>query len=281
MNETLPTTEKPYLVIRPTSGWQAINFRELWQFRDLLVTLAMRDIKLRYKQTALGAMWVVLQPLISAGIFSFVFGRVAKLPSDGIPYFVFSYAGLLGWNVFSGTLSKASGSLTGNANLVSKVYFPRLVLPLSTVLSSLLDFGVALAMMIVILLCYHVAPGFGLLLLPVWLALLLMLSLGIGLYAASLMVSYRDIQHILPVAVQFLLYASPIAYAVSAVPQNLRLVYFLNPLSGLLEAFRWSLLNRGTVHPGFLVYSAVFAIGAFFAGAFAFRRMEKRFADVI
>jgi lipopolysaccharide transport system permease protein len=276
-----PTSQRPHLTIKPSKGWQAINLRELWQFRDLLIMLAVRDIRLRYKQTALGVLWVILQPLMAAGIFSFVFGRVARLPSDGVPYFVFSYSGLLAWNAFSSTLTKVSGSLVGNANLVSKVYFPRLVLPLSTVFSSLLDFGVALVMLVVIMAVTHVAPGIGLLLLPVWLLLLLLLSVGLGLFSASLMVSYRDIAYILPVATQFLLYASPVAYAVSAVPEKLRLIYFMNPLSGLLEAFRWSVLNRGTLHPAFLVYAAAITMVVFFLGAFAFRRMERRFADVI
>ena len=214
-------------------------------------------------------------------IFAFVFGKVAKLPSDGIPYFIFSYAGLLGWNAFSSTLGKVSSSMVGNAHLVSKVYFPRLVLPLSTVISSLLDFGVALVMLAVFMGVYHVIPGAGLLLLPVWLTLILMLSLGIGLFAASLMVSYRDIQYILPVATQFLMYASPVAYAVTAVPAKLQLFYFINPLSGLLEAFRWSLLNRGGIHAGALIYSIVFSVALFVLGAFSFRRMERKFADVI
>jgi lipopolysaccharide transport system permease protein len=275
------THQKPLKVIRPKSGWQALNLRELWRFRDLLLMFALRDIRLRYKQTALGVGWVVLQPLISAAIFAFVFGRVAKLSSDGAPYFVFSYAGLLGWNLFSNTLTKVSVSLVGNSNLVSKVYFPRLVLPLSTLFSSLLDFGVGFAVFLILMAVYHVAPGPGLLLLPVWMALILFIATGVGLYASSLMVTYRDIQYILPVGTQFLLYASPIAYAVSAVPERLRTIYLLNPVSSLLEAFRWSLLNRGTLHPAMIAYAVLVSVGLFFFGAFAFRRMERRFADVI
>lgn len=272
---------RPHLTIRPTSGWQAINLGELWQFRDLLTTLAGRDVKLRYRQTALGAIWVVLQPLLAAGIFSFVFGKVAKLPSDGVPYFVFSYAGLLGWNAFNSTVSKAGTSLLGNANLVSKVFFPRLVLPLSTVMSSLIDFSVALAMMAVMLVLFHITPGVGLLLLPVWLVLILLLAVGVGLFTSALAVSYRDVNYVMPVLLQFLMYACPVAYAVSAVPAHLRLFYYLNPLSGLLEAFRWSLLNHGTPPWGLLGYSAVVSIVVFFGGALAFKRMERKFADVI
>ncbi|MCC6730591.1 MAG: ABC transporter permease [Chthonomonadales bacterium] len=277
----MEAVEKPALVIRPASGWQAVNLREIWRFRDLLLTLAGRDVKLRYRQTALGAIWVVLQPLVGAGIFSFVFGRVAKLPSDGVPYFLFSYAGLLGWNAFSATLTKSSQSLVGNAGLVSKVYFPRLVLPLSSVPSVLIDFAVALGMMAALMCLNGVAPHWGLLLLPVWLAVLLGLALGMGLIFSALMVTYRDVMHVLPVLTQMLLYASPVAYAVSAVPERLRSVYLLNPLSGLLEAFRWSLLGTGHLRPAYVAYSAGFTLVVLAAGAFSFRRMERRFADVI
>ena len=272
---------KPHLTIRPSSGWQPLNLAELWQFRDLLLTLAGRDVKLRYRQTALGALWVVLQPLLAAGIFSFVFGRVAKLPSDGVPYFVFSFAGLLGWNAFSTTLTKSSTCLLQNTNLVSKIYFPRLVLPLSTVFSSLIDFAVALVLMVVLLVTYHIAPHIGLLLLPVWLLLLLMMALGFGMVASALTTSYRDVQYVLPVLTQFLLYACPIAYSVSAVPAKLRLIYDLNPLSGLLEAFRWSLLGRGDIQWPMIGYSAACTVVVFLWGAFAFRKMERKFADVI
>lgn len=272
---------KPLLKIRPTSGWAALNLAETWQFRDLLFTLAGRDLKLRYKQTALGVAWVVLQPLLAAGIFSFVFGAVADLPSDGVPYFVFSYAGLLGWNLFNNILSKSSGCLVGNSQLISKVFFPRLVLPLSTIPSSLVDFGIALALMAGLLATYGIAPGWGILLLPVWIALLIMLALGIGLVTAALTVSYRDVQYILPVFLQMLLYASPIAYAVSVVPARWRGVFFLNPLAGLLEAFRWSLLGRGHPSPWPLAYAAAVAAGVLLLGAFSFKRMERKFADVI
>jgi lipopolysaccharide transport system permease protein len=272
---------EPHLIIRPASRWAAIDFKELWQFRDLLLTLAGRDVKLRYRQTALGVIWVVLQPLLAAGIFSFVFGKVAKLPADGVPYFLFSYAGLLAWNAFYGTLTKSSGCLVQNAQLVSKVFFPRLVLPLSTVYSALVDFAVALGMMAVLLVMNGIPLHAGVLLLPVWLALILMLALGFGLFCAALMVTYRDVQYVLPVVTQFVMYASPVAYAVSAVPQHLRAVYMLNPLAGLLEAFRWSLLGRGTLQTGAVVYAALFAVVVFVGGTFAFKRMEGRFADVI
>ena len=276
------TTPKPYLTIQPSAGWQAINLRELWQFRDLLTTLAQRDVKLRYRQTALGVIWVVLQPLLAAGIFSFVFGKVAKLPAPhGVPYLVFSYAGLLAWNAFSSTLSKASGCLLQNSTLVSKVYFPRLALPLSTVFSTLIDFGVALGMMVVLMVINHVVPTVAVLLLPVWLLLVVLLALGVGLYLAALMVSYRDVQFILPVMVNFLLYASPVAYSAALIPVKYKLIFAVNPLTGLLEAFRWSLL--GTAAPAWsaVAYAAAVTVIVFVAGAFSFKKMERKFADVI
>ena len=220
MTNTSPLTHaEPFIKIRASTGWAALNLREIWKFRDLLMSLATRDLKLRYKQTALGVIWVVVQPLLAAGIFSFVFGKVAQLPSDGVPYLLFSFAGLLGWNLFSSTVTKCNGCLVGNSQLISKVFFPRLILPLSTVPSVLVDFAVAAGMMTVLMLIYGVAPGWGLLLLPVLMGLLLMLALGIGLCTAALSVSYRDVQYIVPVFMQILLYASPIAYAVSAVPR--------------------------------------------------------------
>jgi lipopolysaccharide transport system permease protein len=198
-----------------------------------------------------------------------------------VPYLVFSYAGLLAWNMFSTYLSKAGGSLVGNSALVSKVYFPRIVLPLSTLAGTLLDFLVSLVMMAVLLIATGTSPGWGLVLLPVWVVVVVMLSTGLGLLLASLAVKYRDINYVLPVLVQFLLYASPVAYALSAVPHSLRLYFIANPLTGLLEAFRWSLLGTGSLHVGYVAYSAGFAVVALVLGWAAFGRMERSFADVI
>lgn len=279
--EASPPARRPHFTIRPSRGWVALNLREMWKFRDLLLALAGRDVKLRYKQTALGVIWVVLQPLMAAGIFSFVFGTVAKLPSGGIPYFLFSYAGLLGWNLFSSVLGKVSGSLVGNAHLISKVFFPRLILPLSSLPSALLDFAVAGVMLGVLLVVYHVAPGWGILLMPLWIGLLLMLATGVGLFATSLMVSYRDVGYVLPVALQILLYASPIAYALSAVPAHLRFWFSLNPLSPIFEAIRWSVFGQGALDLPLLAYSAAGSALVLVAGIFSFKRMERKFADII
>jgi lipopolysaccharide transport system permease protein len=275
------TFVKPYLTIKPTSGWAAINLSELWKYRDLLWTLAGRDVKLRYKQTALGVIWVLLQPLLAAGIFTFVFGKVLKAPSDGVPYFMFSFAGLLGYNAFSNTLTKASACIVGNSQLVSKVYFPRLILPLSTIGSTLIDFAVAMMLMFGMMAYTGIWPGAGVLLLPVWLMLMIMLAVGVGLYTSALMVSYRDLQYVIPVLMQFVLYASPVAYPVSAVPGRLQMWFYANPITGLLEAFRWSLTGRGTIHWGAVGYAAACVVVVFIFGAFAFRKMERKFADVI
>jgi lipopolysaccharide transport system permease protein len=281
LESTINTTEKPLLVLRPPAGWQAIDAREIWHYRDLLLSLAGRDVRLRYRQTALGVLWVVLQPLIAAGIFSLVFGSVAKLPSDGLPYFLFAYAGMLGWNAFQTTLTKSSTCLLQNSQLISKVFFPRMVLPLSTVFSALIDFGVALVMMAILMAVYGIAPTGGLLLLPVCLLLVMMLAVGLGLFSSALSVTYRDVQYVLPVLIQFVMYASPVAYSITAVPAKLQVFYTLNPLSGLMEAFRWSLLGRGSLSSGGLTYSAVAALVIFIGGAMAFRAMEEKFADVI
>jgi lipopolysaccharide transport system permease protein len=280
---TVPPIEVPRTILRiqRSHGWIPLNLFELWRFRDLLLTLAGRDIRLRYRQTALGVAWVVLQPLLAAGIFTFVFGKVASLSSDGIPYFLFSYAGLLAWNAFSNTITKAGLCLVTNAPLVSKVYFPRMILPLSTAVSSLLDFVVALGMLAVLMIANHWPLTPAILLMPLLLAAIMMLAIGCGLYIAALTVTYRDVQHILPVLLQFALYASPVAYSVSRVPKRYLGWYFFNPLSSLLEAFRWSILGKGQVHWSYVSYAVVLSGFILLGGCVAFKRMERKFADVI
>ncbi len=276
---------RPFRTLRPQPGWQALNVRELWLYRDLLLTLATRDVKLRYRQTAIGVLWVVLQPLLAAGIFSLVFGKLANLPTDGVPTFLFMYAGLLGWNVFANTILKVSASLVQNANLISKVYFPRLILPLSMMFSTGLDFLVAFALLPFLMLIARVAPGIGILTTPLWFLLLLMLALGIGMFVAALAVTYRDVQYVVPVIMQLLLYASPVAYSLTYVllklPAAYRPFYYLNPLAGLLQAFRWSLLGHGSLPVAAVTYAAVVSVLVFFGGAYAFKKLERKFADVI
>jgi lipopolysaccharide transport system permease protein len=259
----------------------ARELAETWQARDLLFTFADRDLRLRYRQTALGVVWVVLQPLIAAGIFTFVFGTVAHLSSDGKPYLVFTFAALTGWNLFSGVLTRASACLVGNANLVSRVYFPRLILPLSVIPAALVDFAVSLVMFAVLLALYHVAPTRALLTLPFWLLLLGAGAFGVGLVAAALTVKYRDVQYVLPVMVQLLLYASPVAYAASRVPARWHTLYYMNPLVAVIEGLRWSMLGTDPPTAGGVAWSALVAALAITAGIVVFRRMERGFADVI
>ena len=267
-------TSLPLTKIRPPSGWQALNLAQLWHARDLMLAFAARDVKLRYRQTVLGVAWVLLLPLVSAGIFSFVFGKVAGLHTG----FAFSYAGLLCWNVFSSTLSKTSGSLVQNSGLISKIYFPRLVLPISTILSTLLDFLVALAVFPALFFFSKIPVTLAIVLLPAWLLITLMLATGCGLFAAALMVSYRDVQHILPVLVPFLLYASPVGYNV---PARYRDLFAWNPLTAILDGFRWSLLGSDAPTWTAVSYSLAVAVAVLLGGVFAFKNKEREFADVI
>lgn len=270
------------IVIKPPKGLAALDLRSLWEFRDLLFAFADRDIRLRYRQTVLGVAWVVLQPLMGAGVFAVVFGVIAKLPSQGVPYFLISFAGLLGWTVFFGSITRISPSLVANAPLIRKVFFPRLLVPLGVIPSVLVDLAVGLVVMVILLIAYGVLPGWGLLLMPVSVLILLAIALGLGLMASSLAVKYRDIQHIVPFAVQFLMYASPVGYAASAVPERLQVYYFLlNPLAAPIETIRWGFLNTDQPDLRYLAYSFLIGLLGLFVGLVVFRRVEREFADVI
>ena len=269
--------------LRPTTGWVAIDLHELVAFKDLILEFARRDVKLRYRQTVLGIAWVVLQPIVAAGVLNFAFGIVAGARPSGPSYFLFTFAGLLMWNLFSMTLNKTSLSLVGNSYLISKVYFPRLVLPVSGTLATLLDFAIALIVLLVVQAFYGIAPGWQLLLLPVWVGLVLLLALGAGLVAASLTVQYRDIQHILPILIPFMLYASPVAYDVSQIPDGYqRVFYLINPLAAPIVAFRASVLPASAMPPlPSLAWSAAVALALFVLGGAVFKRTERKFADVV
>ncbi len=276
----------PYRSIRATKGFSALNLGEIFHYRDLLVTLAIKDIKVRYKQTALGIAWVVIQPLIAAVIFSFVFGKVANISTGPIPYIVFSFASFLAWNLFSGIVTRISTCLTNNSHLISKVFFPRLVLPLSTVPTFFLDFTICLGVLAAFIIpnLNNIHLGLPLLLFPVWIALLTLLAVGLGIYFAALNVTYRDVQYIVPVAMQMLMYASPIAYPSSVIENQkpyLQALFHLNPLTNLLEGFRWSVLGSAPPHWGWALYSTAVTIAIFFLGALIFKRMERKFADII
>lgn len=270
----------PTTVIRASSGFAAINLADLWRYRDLLLAFALRDIKLRYRQTALGVAWVVLQPLIGAAIFA-MFSRVAKIPTSAVEPMAFSFASLLGWTLFQSTLTKSGNCLLGNSQLVAKVFFPRLVLPLSVLLGVLLDFAISLVILFVLLIVFHIALTPAILLLPLFVAGLLMLAVGVGMYLAALSVSYRDIQFIVPVLVQFLFWASPVVLPASLFQGKLAWVMLVNPLAGFIEGIRWVLLGTAAPAAGMVAYSFGAAVLVFLAAALAFRRMERRFADVI
>ena len=255
--------------------------RHLWEAREVLLRFGIRDITLRYRQTALGVVWVILQPLLTAGVFTLVFGKVAKLPTGGVPYFIFSFAGMLAWNAFQGVVARGAPALVSNAALVSKVFFPRVLVPLSVGYSVLVDFGVSLAFLGVLLGIYHIRPGWAVILTPIWLVLIMLLASGLGVVCSALMVKYRDVQFVVPFLLQFLLYASPIAYSLSAVPARYRFIYNINPLTWLLQEFRWSLLAQSAppgwqIGASFLVCTVVFL-----CGMLIFEQMERSFADII
>lgn len=268
-------------VVRPPRRIDRPSFSELWDAREVMYRFGQRDLLLRYRQTAIGVVWVVLQPLLAAGIFTIVFGQVADLPSDGVPYFLFSYSGMLAWTFLSSLLSRASGSLVANQALVSKVFFPRALVPLSTLMAALIDLAVALTLGVVLLFVYGVAPGWQVLLLPWWILQLAVLGAGAGLAFAALTVKYRDVTYVLPWFIQIGLYASPVAYALSAVPSSVRAFYTANPVTWLLEGFRWSFL--GTSRPPLWQIAAAPAVCVVVAalGMVVFQRYERSFADLI
>jgi len=271
----------PQLHIEPTQGWVSLRLGELWAYRELLYFLTWRDIKVRYKQTVLGAAWAILQPLMTMVVFSLFFGRLAKIPSDGVPYPLFSFAALVPWTMFSYGLSQSSASLVASANLIKKIYFPRLVIPIASVLSALVDFLIALVVLFGMMLAYGIVPGWNALWLPLLILLALVTSLGVGLWLCALNVQYRDVKYMLPFLTQFWMFATPIAYPSSLLPEPWRTVYGLNPLVGVIEGFRWALLGTNT-RPGWIIIaSALAAVALLTSGAFYFRRMEKTFADIV
>lgn len=279
---TGPATERrPTVIIEPTRGWSAINLKELWVYRDLLMILAGRDVKLRYKQTGLGVTWVVLQPLVAALIFSLMFGRFAKLPSDGHPYLLFVFSGILIWQYFASVLQRAGNSLITDQRLITKVYFPRLAIPLASTFSALIDLGVGLVVLAVFMGIYGIAPTWRLLLLPGFVVLTALTATGVSLWLSALNVKYRDFAHATPFLLQVWMFASPVAYATSIVPERWRVLYSFNPAVAFIEGARWSILGTSALDPRMVVIAAVIGIAVFIAGAFFFRRVERGFADAV
>lgn len=275
------SAEIPFLVIEPGKGWVSLKLNELWVYRELLYFLTWRDIKVRYKQTALGAAWAIIQPLFTMLVFSVFFGRLAKIPSDGIPYPIFSFAALVPWTFFANGLSQASNSLVGNSNLLTKVYFPRLVIPISTVISGFIDFALSFAVLLLMMVYYGKVPTLNVIWLPFFLLLALITALGVGLWMSALNVEYRDVRYVVPFITQFWMLATPIAYPSTMLSEPWRTVYGLNPMVGVIEGFRWALLGSGTGPGAMTAVSTVVSILALITGAFYFKRMERNFADIV
>lgn len=270
----------PTLVIRPPRRWVPVDLAELWQYRELLFFFVWRDVKIRYKQTGLGVAWAVIQPLVTMLIFSVIFGGFAKLPSEGIPYPLFTLAALLPWQLFSEGMTRSTTSMVTNANIMTKVYFPRLLMPISGILSPLVDFLVAMVILVLMMAWYGFVPTANVIFLPAFVLLALATSLGVGLWLSALNVQYRDFQYTVPFLIQIWLYASPVVYATSLVPEQYRLLYGLNPMAGVIEGFRWALL--GTDPPtGVIGLAVVVVLVLLIGGAFYFKRMEQYFADIV
>jgi lipopolysaccharide transport system permease protein len=271
----------PVTRIRPSQGWVSLGLGELWEYRELLYFLTWRDIKVRYKQTVLGAAWAIIQPFFTMVVFSLFFGRLAGIPSDGIPYPLFAYTALVPWSFFAGGLNNSANSLVGNANLLKKVYFPRLAIPLSTVLAGVIDFVLAFVVLLGMLLFYGMVPTLNIVWLPLLVLLALVTALGVGLWLSALNVQFRDVRYTIPFLTQFWLFATPIAYPSTLLAEPWRTLYGINPMVGVVEGFRWALLGTATAPGLMILVSALAALGLLVSGAYYFRRMEKSFADVV
>jgi lipopolysaccharide transport system permease protein len=279
-----PSTYQPTTVyIKPASGLAALNLRDLWIYRELVFFMVWRDIKVRYKQTALGASWVILQPVLTMLIFNFLFGNIAKMETDGgIPYPIFSYTALLPWGLFSTALNTASRSLTSNTNMITKIYFPRLILPISSVLAGLLDFAIAFLVLIGMMFYYGITPGLNAIwALPLFLFLALITALGVALWLSAINVQYRDVGYALPFLSQFWMFVTPIAYSSSVISEQWQVIYALNPMAGVVNGFRWALLGVGSPPDVLIGVSAVISVLILISGLFYFRHMERTFADTI
>jgi homopolymeric O-antigen transport system permease protein len=273
--------QPPTLRIEPPRGWLHVEFGELWAARELLYFFVWRDIKIRYKQTAIGAMWAVLQPVLTMMVFSLFFGKLAKIPSHGLPYPIFYYSALLPWMYFSTALTNATSVVVEQQRVITKVYFPRLVLPLSAVFSGLLDFAISFVVFLILMVYYRIAPGPAILLFPLFLLLAVLTALGAGLWLSTLNAIYRDVRYVVPFLVQFWMFASPVAYPSSLVPERWRWVYGLNPMAGVIEGFRWSLTGQGQPPNILLAASSTMVLLLVAGGAAYFTRMEGTIADVV
>jgi len=282
MTRAAAVSREPEIVhIRPSAGLAALNLGDLWRYRELVLFMIWRDVKVRYKQTLLGAAWAVIQPVLTMLVFTFVFGTVAKVPTEGMPYPIFSYTALLPWGLFTAALNTASRSLTANQNMVTKIYFPRLVLPLASVLGGLVDFAIAFVILIGMMLYYHVSPTGAVWTLPLFLVLTLVTALGVALWLSAINVQYRDVNYVLPFLTQFWLFLTPVAYSAQVISAKWQTVYSLNPMAGVVNGFRWALLGTNTGPDLNMAVSVAISIAFLVSGLFYFRSMERTFADTI
>lgn len=277
--ETL--TAVPRIRLKPSNGWRALNLREFWQYRELLYFLSWRDIKVRYKQTALGALWAILQPFLTMLVFSLFFGHLAKIPSDGIPYPIFAFSALVPWTFFSNGLTQSGNSLVQSAGMLKKVYFPRLIVPISSILSGVVDFLFAFLVLIGLMFWYGIVPTANVVWLPFLLLLAFGTALGVGLWLSAMNVQFRDVRYTIPFLAQFWLFATPIAYPSSLLSEPWRTIYGINPMVGVVEGFRWALLGTATAPGPLIIVSALTMLTILITGMFYFRRMESTFADVV
>jgi homopolymeric O-antigen transport system permease protein len=275
------TPDKPLVVIKPTQAWAAINLRELWARREVLYFLVWRDLKVRYKQTVLGVTWVIVQPLVTALIFTVFFGILARVPSEGLPYTVFAFAGLLPWIFFSNAVTQSSTSLVASSHLVTKVYFPRIMIPAAAVATWLLDFAISFVMLGGLMVYYGVALTWNFLAIPALLLLLTFLALGVGMWLSAINVKYRDVRYLLPFLLQVLMFASPVIYPPAFVPEKWRWMLSLNPMTGIIDGFRAAIFGAKLLDRRSLALSVLISLLILVSGAFAFKRMEKTFADVV
>ena len=276
-----PLGQKPLIIIKPRKGWQVIDFKELLEYRDLFYFLVNRDIKVRYKQTVLGGLWAIIQPFFMMVVFSLFFGKLAKIPSDGIPYPIFNYAAMVPWVYFATAITNSGNSLVGNVNLISKVYFPRLIIPITPVLAGLLDFSIAFVVLIGMMFWYGVYPTVMILILPVLVLLMMLSATGVGMFLSALNAKYRDVRYTIPFIVQFWMFASPIVYPSSMIPEQYRIWYGLNPMAGVIEGFRSILLGTIPFPTEMIILSAIVSSVLFLTGMFYFRQTERFFADII
>jgi len=268
-------------VISPSKGWLSLNLKEVWEYRELLGILARRDVSVRYKQSIVGIGWAIIQPLMTMVIFTIIFGMFAKLPSDGLPYPIFSYCALLPWTYFARSLGDSSDSLVGSSHLITKVYFPRLILPISKVFSGLIDFAIAFAILLGMMAWYRIAPTKGLLALPLFIGIAMLAALGVGTWFTALNVRYRDVKFVVPFLIQFWMYASPVAYSTSIIPEKWQWIYGLNPMVGVIEGFRWAMLGKAAPSITLLLIPSLIIFAILISGLYYFKKMEKTFADII